>query len=216
MTKRTSSTGTTLVPERRRVGSGRHGRLVGATVGGVFGSVWLIAGADTPLGSGAATAVRIVGIVGIVVLLGAQRGFRRRADAAPARPDTQVDLFGRAYWQIVAGEVAALAVGSAAFAAAGAPTEIYRPWTALIVAFHFVAFHRAGVWQGNPIWPVVPLLAVGVAGFALAFTADADWASLVSGIGSGVILLSGSLRVIVREFAATRVPATEPTHELSA
>lgn len=208
MKKRTPSTGTHLVPVWRRARSGRHGRLAGATVGGIFGSIWLIASADTPLGDGAAAAVRIVGIVGIAVLVGAQRGVRRHADAAPARPDRQVDLFGRTYWLIVTGEVAALAVGSAAFAAAAAaPTEIYRPWAALIVAIHFVAFHRAGVWQGNPIWPVIPLLAVGLAGFALAFTADADWVSLVSGIGSGVVLLGGSLRVIVRERAAARVPA---------
>ncbi len=198
-----------------RVRSGRHGRLVGATVGGIFGAIWLVAGADTPLGTAAAVAFRIVGITGIVVLLTAQRRARQHAVAAPARQDTQVNLFGRAYWQIVAGEIAALAIGFAVFAAAGAPTEIYRPWTAIIVAVHFVAFHRAGVWQGNPVWPVVPLLVVGIAGLALAYTSAADWVSLVTGIGAGLILLGGSLRVLARELIPTRAPAAEARHEPS-
>lgn len=197
------------------VRSGRHGRLVGATVGGIFGSIWLIASADTPLGHGAAVAFRIVGTVGIVVLLNAQRRARRPPDAAPAVEDTRVNLFGRAYWQIVAGELAALAIGCAVFAAAGAPTQVYRPWTAIVVALHFIAFHHAGVWQGNPIWPVVPLLAVGIAGIALAYTSAADWVSLVTGIGAGLTLLGGSLRVIARELTAPRAPTSEARHEPS-
>jgi hypothetical protein len=109
----------------------------------------------------------------------------------------------------VAGEIAALAIGFAVFAAAGAPSQVYRPWTAIVVAVHFIAFQRAGVWQGNSIWPVIPLLAVGIAGFALAYTADADWVSLVTGVGTGLILLGGSLRVLAPEFVPWRTPATK-------
>jgi len=198
-----------------RARGGRHGRLVGATVGGIFGAVWLIASATTPLGSAAAAAFRIVGISGIVLLLGMQRRARLHAGAEPPRQDRQVNLFGHAYWQIVAGETAALAIGFAAFAAAGAPTQIYRPWTAIVVAIHFAAFQRAGVWRGSPVWPVVPLLAVGIAGLALAYTSNADWVSLVTGIGAGLILLGGSLRVLAGELAPARAPAAEARHEPS-
>ncbi len=198
-----------------RVRSGRHGRLVGATVGGVFGAIWLIASANTPLGSGAAVAFRVIGIAAIVFLF---LGRRRAGESAGARASAgggQVSLFGRAYWQIVAGEIAALAIGFVVFAAAGAPSQVYRPWTAIVVAVHFIAFQRAGVWQGSRVWPVVPLLAVGIAGLALAYTAYADWVSLVTGVGAGLILLGGSLRVIVREALATRVPTAQPGHEPS-
>ena len=62
----------------------------------------------------------------------------------------------------------------------------------------------------------MPLLAVGVAGLALASTSAARLGLLVTGIGTGVVLLGGCLLVIARELVAVRVPATEPTHELSA
>jgi hypothetical protein len=184
--------------------SGRNGRLLGATVGGIFGAIWLIASANTPLGNEVAVVFRVIGIAAIVVLLVA----RRRAGERPSQQAGRVNLFGRAYWQIVAGETAALAIGFAAFAAAGAPSQVYRPWTAIVVAVHFVAFRRAGVWQGSAVWPVVPLLVVGIAGFALAYTPDANWVSLVTGVGTGLILLGGTLRVMAVELRAS--PVAEP------
>lgn len=120
-------------------------------MGGIFGAIWLIASANTPLGNNAAIAFRIVGIASIIVLLSARRRTGERGNPQYSERAGQINLFGRAYWQIVAGEVAALAIGFAAFAAAGAPTHVYRPWTAIVVAVHFIAFQRAGVWQGNPI-----------------------------------------------------------------
>jgi hypothetical protein len=181
-----------------RIRSGRHGRLVGATVGGIFGAIWLMASANTPLGNEAAVAFRIIGIAALVA--------RRRAGERPSQPAGSVSLFGRAYWQIVAGEIAALAIGFAVFAAVGAPSQVYRPWTAIVVAVHFIAFRRAGVWQGSALWPVIPLLAVGIAGFALAYTSDAKWVSLVTGVGTGLILLGGTLRVMALELRASPVP----------
>lgn len=170
----------------------------GAFIGGTFGAVWLIASANTPLGSAAATAFRLVGILGFVALaLGRRRG-RQQLDGTHASGKGGVNLFGRAYWQIVSGEVALLTLGFAAFAAVGAPSEIYGPWTAVVVALHFIAFRIAGVWRGNVVWPVVPLLAVGAAGLFLAFTSAADWVALVTGVGAGLTLLGGSLSVIVR------------------
>ena len=182
--------------------------MTGALLGGIFGAVWLVGNANTPLGPGAAAAFRIVGIAGVVALaVGRLRAERQPADLA-ASPGDGVDLFGRAYWRIVAGEAALLAIGCAAFAATGAPGELYRPWTAIVVAIHFVAFRRAGVWRGSAFWPVVPLLAVGVAGLALAYTSAARWVVLVTGVGAGLILLGGCLFVVTREiFAARRVPA---------
>jgi hypothetical protein len=199
-----------------RVRSGRNGRLVGATVGGIFGAIWLIASANTPLGSSAAVAFRIIGITSIIFLLLGRRRASEHTETGPSTRGGRGNLFGRAYWQIVAGEVAALAVGFAVFSAAGAPSQVYRPWTAIVVAVHFIAFHRAGIWQGNPVWPVLPLLVVGIAGFALAYTADANWVSLVTGVGTGLTLLGGSLSVIAHELRATRAPTSEPGRETSA
>jgi hypothetical protein len=188
-----------------RVRSGRSGRLVGATVGGIFGAIWLIASANTPLGNEAAVAFRIIGIIAVVFLLVG----RRRAGSQPSQHAGGVSLFGRAYWQIVAGEIAALAIGFAVFAAAGAPSQVYRPWTAIVIAVHFIAFHRAGVWPGSAVWPVLPLLAVGIAGFALAYTSDANWVSLVTGVGTGLILLGGTSRVMALELRASPAGALD-------
>ena len=180
----------------------------GAMIGGVLGALWLIGNANTPLGAGAAMAFRIAGIAGVVALAAGRRRAEREPAGRDAAPGRAVDLFGRAYWRIVAGEGALLAIGCAAFAAAGAPGEVYRPWTAIVVALHFVAFRRAGVWRGSAIWPVVPLLAVGVAGLALASTSAARWVVLVTGVGTGLILLGGCLFVIAREVvAANRIRA---------
>ena len=181
----------------------RRSPLTGASIGGVFGAIWLLASANTPLGPTAAVAFRIVGIAGLVALVVARRLARRRR--AEPSPRQAVNLFGRAYWQIVTGEVALLAIGFAAFTAAGGPSEVYRPWTAVVVAAHFIAFRRAGVWRGSAFWPTVPLLAVGATGLALAYTPAARWVVLVTGIGTGLILLGGCLYVVIHETATKHV-----------
>jgi hypothetical protein len=180
--------------------------LTGALIGGIFGATWLIANANTPLGPTASLVFRIVGVSGLITLaIGLQRARRRPIGPSPRHGG---NLFGRAYWQIVGGEALLLAIGFAAIATAGAPGELYRPWTAIVVAAHFIAFRRAGVWRGSALWPTVPLLTVGAVGLALAYTPAARWVVVVTGIGTGLILLSGCLYLVIHETAAKRVTET--------
>jgi hypothetical protein len=75
--------------------------------------IFVVANANTPLGSTAAVVFRILGVAGFILLLVARRRARdgprsRLADDPGAAPN----LFSRRYWQVVTAEAALLAIGS--------------------------------------------------------------------------------------------------------
>jgi len=169
-------------------------RVQGAVAGGTFGSVFLLANAQTPLGSIAADLFRGLAVAGLVLLLiGRRRALTGRIGGRAAADGGRVDLFGRRWRLIVAGEAAALAAGFVGIRLIGAPNETYLPWTVVVVGLHFVAFHLAGVWQGRIAVTAGVLTTLGIAGLALAATSESDWIPFVSGVLAGIALLVGSL-----------------------
>ncbi len=176
-------------------------RVQGAVIGGTFGSVFLLANAQTPLGAAAADLFRVLAVLGFVALLIARRralASRSRGRAAPS--GERVDLFGRGWRRIVAAEGAALAAGFVVIWLIGAPSETYLPWTVFVVGLHFIAFHLAGVWQGRIVQTAGVLTALGIAGLALAASPATDWIPFVSGVLAGITLLTGSLFAMRRAF----------------
>lgn len=174
-------------------------RVQGAVIGGTFGAVFLLANAQTPLGRVAADLFRAVAVLGIVALLiGRRRALSRPRGARATADGGRVDLFGHRWRVIVAGEVVALAAGFVVIRLVGAPAQTYLPWTVFVVGLHFVAFHLAGVWQGRIVQVAGSLTALGVAGLALAATAESDWIPFVSGVLAGLALLGGSLSAMRR------------------
>ncbi len=184
-------------------------RLTGALIGGIFGLVFVIANARTPLGATVAALFRILAFVGFIALVLARR--RALSDPRAARSAPATHLFGRRYWLIVAAEVGLLAVGYVALIAAGAPDQAGVAWIALVVGLHFLAFRVAGVWGGGSLRSATPLVILGAAGLVMAAAGAASWVPLVSGVLSGFTLLTGSLSVTLRAVRAPR--ATAPQHD---
>lgn len=115
--------------------------LVGVGVAGGFGIGWAL-WAASGLAGGAATAVRIAGVViGAVIVAGAL--IRHRAvEPSPAAPRRSGSMFrSRGYGVWVAAEVIAIIVGNAVLGATGHGKYV-APWTAFVVGVHFVGFGR--------------------------------------------------------------------------
>jgi hypothetical protein len=183
-----------------------HRSGLGAVIGGTFGAIFLLANAQTPLGPAAADLFRSLAVLGFVLLVIG----RRRTLAGPFRGRARagaVDLFGRRWQLIVAGEVAALAAGYVVIRLAGAPNETTLAWTTFVVGVHFAAFRLAGVWQGGIAHVAAGLTVLGLAGLGLAATSETDWIPFVSGVLAGLTLLGGSLFALRRALAATGRPA---------
>jgi hypothetical protein len=168
-------------------------RIQGALIGGVFGFVFLVANAQTPLGQVATDLFRALAILGLVLLLIGGRRALQRPPAAEGSRAEQTGLFGRRWRLIVAAEIAALAAGFIVIAQVGAPSQTYLPWTVFVVGLHFIAFRLAGVWQGRIAQIGAILTMLGIAGLVLAATAETDWIAFVSGVLAGNTLLGGSL-----------------------
>ena len=182
-------------------------QVTGAMIGGTFGGVFVLADANTPLGDVAAALFRIGAVGGLLGLYLAAARTRRDRARRPAGSwaDTEdVNLFGRRYWLIVAGELALLGAGLGVLRTLGAPHQASVAWIALIVGLHFIAFRLAGVWGSRIVLAAAPLVAFGLAGLGLAAASEAGWTSFVSGVLSGFVLLSGSIYALGTELRDNR------------
>ncbi len=163
--------------------------FIGHLIGASFGTVFVLVNASG-LPSNAAVPLRILAVIAfVVVVLGFVRTVRElRATGAP-RPVG----FPRFYWMVVALEALALFGGLAVLR----PIEPAAAlgWIALVVGVHFLPL--AGLWpEGRTqlLWIASLMSALGVLGLVLAFTVhDAVLVAVVSGVGSGLVLLGWSL-----------------------
>lgn len=202
---------------------------MGAFIGAVFGTVFVLVNASAPIAQGVGIGLRVLAVVvlGGIVLLGvlvsrmsdagdvlaegATPG--READALVgegARPSAGADggegrpsaggMFGSGYRWVVLGEAIALFGGFPVLRQLGAPTQANVAWIAVVVGVHFLVLAR--VWrQPTVLFPGVGLTLLGVAGFALVAGAAERWVPTVSGVGSGFVLLAGTLGFALREYA---------------
>lgn len=184
-----------------------RGQRIGSLVGAVFGLIYVLVNAG-PLPPVAAMALRAAAAAAFCAVLAAL--YLRRHDRV-ADPDADqsgkrggAGVFGRAYWIVVAAEVAALAVGLAVL---DGPLNVPRAgvaWVSIVVGVHFNALAvvfglRFFHWLGGAI------TACGVIGLALVATAaSAIPVSLISGIVPGALLLGFG-------FWGARATSTPPT-----
>ncbi|MBB6345557.1 hypothetical protein ACWGH8_08890 [Nonomuraea muscovyensis] len=173
-------------------------RMTGLLVGAVFGAVFVVVNAQSPLDTVTVTVLRVVACLaaaGVVAMWFATA--RRERPAAGARRN----MFGRGYLIIVAAEVILLFGGIRLLAAWDRPEQTNVAWVAFVVGVHFIAL--APVWKEWGIAvPGVVLTLLGAAGLVLAATAAVAWVPLVSGVLSGVVLLAGSVTFGWRGLAA--------------
>ncbi|MFF3669946.1 hypothetical protein [Microtetraspora malaysiensis] len=165
-------------------------RMTGLLVGAVFGAVFVVVNAQSPLNSVAAILLKVAACVGAVGVLAmwfvSARGERGSAEGA------QRNMFSRGYLFVVAAEVILLFGGLRVLAIWGRPVEGNVAWVALVVGVHFIAL--APIWKDWSIAvPGVVLTVLGAAGLVLASTAAVAWVPFVSGVLSGVVLLTGSV-----------------------
>ncbi|WP_220499488.1 hypothetical protein [Microbispora sp. H10949] len=164
-------------------------RMTGLLVGAVFGAVFVIVNAHDPLHPVAGTLLKAAACLGAagVVAMWFVSVRRNRPAEGPRR-----NMFGRGYAIVVAAEAILLFGGIRVLASWGRPAETNVAWVALVVGLHFIVL--APIWKEWGIAAPGTLLTVlGVAGLVLASTAAVGWVPFVSGVLSGVVLLSGSV-----------------------
>ncbi|MFF4776951.1 hypothetical protein ACFY05_29210 [Microtetraspora fusca] len=101
-------------------------------------------------------------------------------------------MFSRGYLVVVAAEAILLFGGIRLLAMWELPKEVNVAWVALVVGVHFIVL--APIWKEWGIAvPGVLLTVLGAAGLVLASTTAVVWVPFVSGVLSGVVLLTGSV-----------------------
>ncbi|WP_203863164.1 hypothetical protein [Planobispora rosea] len=190
--------------------------MTGLLVGAVFGAVFVVVNAQSPLNTLTAGLLRVAACLAAASVLAmwflAVRWERSAGAAQPtatstgaARPGTP-GMYGRGYLIILVAEVVLLYGGLQVLAAWDRPVQANVAWIALVVGVHFIAL--APVWKDWMIAvPGTILSLLGVAGLVMVSTGALDWVPFVSGVLSGVVLLVGCVTFGWRITAATRVQA---------
>ncbi|MFI6321063.1 hypothetical protein ACIBG8_26235 [Nonomuraea sp. NPDC050556] len=162
----------------------------GLLIGAVLGAVFVMVNAQSPLNPGVGTALRVVAIAGAVAVLALWFLAQRQVHGSPA--EARQNMFSKGYWIVVAIEAVLLFGGTKLLTAWGVPTQVNVAWVALVVGVHFLGL--APIWKSRSILvPGAVLTALGLAGFAVAAAGSVEWVPLVSGVGSGLALVAGSV-----------------------
>ncbi|NUW38258.1 hypothetical protein HTZ77_43695 [Nonomuraea sp. SMC257] len=168
--------------------------MTGLLVGAVFGAVFVVVNAQSPLNTVAVNILRVAACLGAAAVVAMWFATARKERTAPERPapEARKGMFGRGYLIIVAAEVLLLFGGLRVLAVLGGPEQGNVAWVAFVVGVHFVAL--APVWKDRSIAvPGAVLTLLGVAGLVMASTSAVAWVPLLSGVLSGVVLLAGSV-----------------------
>ncbi|WP_214409015.1 hypothetical protein [Sphaerisporangium fuscum] len=164
-------------------------RMTGLLVGAVFGAVFVLLNARSPLDPAMIMLLKAAACLAAASVLAMWfLSVRRERSAEGPRPS----MYGRGYLVVVAAEVILLFGGLRVLAALGRPEEGNVAWVAAVVGAHFVVL--APIWKDRGIAvPGVILTLLGITGLVLASTAAAGWVPFLSGVLSGVVLLTGSV-----------------------
>ncbi len=167
-----------------------RGQRTGSLIGAIFGLIYVLVNAG-PLRPAMGLPLRVAGGVAFAaVVVALLRG--RTSEPAAAEPTSSDAGFGRAYWLVVAAEVAALAGGLAVLNGPLNAPQAGVGWVSFVVGVHFFPlavvfglpfFHRLGA----------AITACGAAGLTLAAVGASDAAiAAVSGIVPGALLLAAA------------------------
>ncbi len=175
--------------------SSPRGTYVGHVIAASFGSVfvWVNSGSLSP--AWRLTAIILAVAAFLVVAAAFLRTLRNWNDVAP---ETKSTRFSKPFWLIVTAEVVVL-FGGREIVNQIEPSAILG-WIALVVGLHFIAL--AVWWMRGQIAILssgVALTLLGIAGLVIGFiTHQAEAVALLSGVGSGVVLLGTGLIAAIR------------------
>lgn len=164
-------------------------------IGASFGLAFVVAN-TSPLGPVLRGVVCVLAGAAFAVVLGA---FARTVSAERRSESRQpVVGFDRRYWMVVAVEVVALFGGLAVLSRVEPAAAL--GWIALVVGLHFIPLSRLWAPGRRQILSIgVAMTALGVIGLVLAFaTHQQSPVALVSGVGSGAVLLGSTLASALR------------------
>jgi len=179
--------------------------FIGVLIGASFGLVFVVVNADSPLGSSAATLLRVLGIVIFIALIGSVTAARRLGRSKGVEGNIEADLVKkRAYWLTMGSEVALIVVGRLVIGALNAPQEANVAWMAFVVGLHFFGFIVLAGWPRRLAVPLLPLALFGLVGLAMSTTPAVAWVPLVSGVLSGFTLLAATLSNLLWQLARLR------------
>lgn len=164
-------------------------RMTGLLVGAIFGAVFVVVNAHSPLNTVTGNVLRVAACLAAASVIAMWfLTARKEKPSAGSRPN----MYSRGYLIIVAAEAVLLFGGIRVLAAWNRPEQTNVAWVAFVVGVHFIAL--APVWKDWGIAvPGVILTLLGVAGLVMASTAVVAWVPLVSGVLSGVVLLMGAV-----------------------
>lgn len=173
---------------------------IGHLIGSSFGLVFVLVN-SAPLASGLRIAANILAVAVFLVILAAfghtARMIRQRG-TAQGKPKDSVVGFPVRYW-IIVGVEAVFLFGGLALIQQIEPAATLG-WIALVVGAHFFPLSR--LWASGRAQIVTIAWAMsmlGIAGLVLAFTThNADAVTVVSGVGSGIVLLGTAFIVAIR------------------
>ena len=135
----------------------------------------------------------------------------RSSSRPPVSPEAR-DGFGRRYWLVVAGEVAAIFAGSVVLRGpAGLPNAVVA-WVSVVVGVHFLVL--AAIWRLRLFRYLGAAIALcGVAGLTAAGAgAPAAVIATVGGVLPGVLLLAAAYRGTTRAAQAAHRDASPAQH----
>jgi hypothetical protein len=162
------------------------GQRLGSLIGGIFGLIYVEVNAGSlpePWGMALRVAAGAA-FAGLIVLLALAGGAHTPTDRGAQSG------FGRGYWLIVAGEVAAIPVGAALLnGPAGLPRAVVG-WVSVVVGVHLMVL--AAIWRLRLFCLLgVAITLCGVAGMTAAtIGAPSAVIDTVAGVLPGVLLLA--------------------------
>ncbi|MFI6029917.1 hypothetical protein [Amycolatopsis magusensis] len=182
--------------------------ILGGLIAAVFGTVFVMVNANEPLNPTVGLIVRVLaGLALASFLIMGVLALRRGLAAPPSAEAKGATWFGVRYWLVVVGELVLFAAGSAVLRLLDAPPQTGVAWVAFVVGIHFIPF--ASIWHERSILvPAYVLTALGVLGLIMALTSAVAWTPIVSGVLSGLTLLTGSLYVSSRSLRSAPAKAS--------
>ncbi len=174
---------------------------IGHVVAASFGLVFVLVNSAPLL----PTLRIVVCIAAIVMFLVSVAGFVTSLRATSHDRSVALGAFSKRYWVIVGVEVVLLFGGLPILRQIEPAASL--GWIALVVGVHFFPLAR--------LWPLgrvqltmiaIAMTVLGVVGLILAFTThNADLVALLSGVGSGIVLLGTAFVVALRTLARRAV-----------
>ncbi|WP_232532400.1 hypothetical protein [Nocardiopsis dassonvillei] len=168
-------------------------RFVGSLIGAGFGLAFVLANSGPPLDPTLAFVLRVfavaafVGVVVLAVVTGRGSGPAAESEPGPEGPRMRFDAF---YGVVVLLEAVLLFGGIQVLRALDAPVQANVAWIALAVGLHFLPLARH--WRTRSLLAVAVYMSVlGAAGLAMALTGHPGWVPLVSGVVTGLGMLTG-------------------------